>query len=268
MDKKLTKMILRVLGFGKYKPKTTWGRALRWTERCLLVLCGFYLLLQFFPYFLFPHSLKQNDIILHSRTPFPRETEQVLDSVFFAISKSELYRPGRAFRVFTCNSRALYTLLAPTRRHTTATCNPFTKHIFIARGYLRRNVSRSFRKTRLQRRFHCAVAHEIGHMMIRNRLGLYGYLRLPTWVNEGYCEYISGESALPEDRGTRLILSARDNRNWAIRYFLWWKMVQYLIDEKGYSFEKLVVSAEDHEKVKQDMLKWLAEKKRNGQIQS
>ena len=42
-----------------------------------------------------------------------------------------------------------------------------------------------------RRPMHTVLAHESMHQIMRRKLGLLTYLRLPTWKNEGYCEYIA-----------------------------------------------------------------------------
>ena len=62
------------------------------------------------------------------------------------------------------------------------------------------------------------MAHEISHGLIRHRLGLLRGIRLPDWVDEGYCDYLVHESSFPEAEGLRLMASGQSHPSSAFRY--------------------------------------------------
>ncbi|MBA2936078.1 hypothetical protein HZF05_18505 [Sphingomonas sp. CGMCC 1.13654] len=55
------------------------------------------------------------------------------------------------------------------------------------------------------------VAHETVHVLQRERLGLVGFARLPTWVKEGYADYVARESTLSDADVARLRAQGRDD---------------------------------------------------------
>ena len=89
------------------------------------------------------------------------------------------------------------------------------------------------------------MAHEITHGLIRHRLGLFRGVRLPDWVDEGYCDYVAQESSFPEGDGFRLLAAGERHPSPSFRYFLYRQMVQYLIDDQHLSFAQVVARAGD-----------------------
>jgi hypothetical protein len=55
------------------------------------------------------------------------------------------------------------------------------------------------------------VAHETTHVMQRHRLGLARYGALPTWVREGYADYVARESTLDDAAVARLRSEGRND---------------------------------------------------------
>lgn len=60
----------------------------------------------------------------------------------------------------------------------------------------------------------------------------------PIWKDEGYCEYIAGETTLSFDEGLRLW---KENPNDSSRYdyFKYHQMVKYLLQKERISIEEL-----------------------------
>jgi hypothetical protein len=83
------------------------------------------------------------------------------------------------------------------------------------------------------------IAHEVTHLIVRERLGFPRNARLPAWKKEGYAEYVAGESTLDHTEGVRR-WRANPNDDAAYRYFKYRMMVTYLLDVKGVSSYELL----------------------------
>ena len=68
------------------------------------------------------------------------------------------------------------------------------------------------------------------------RIGIIKGHRLSKWIKEGYCEYVARDSSFPEEKGIQFPVVRKQNNSISFKYSLWKKMVEYLIDMKGYSF--------------------------------
>ncbi len=110
---------------------------------------------------------------------------------------------GRTERIFVCNRPWLFRLLSPISAGAFAYSLPVTDNVFVANADLVHNVARSAAPDFNTRSFSAVAAHEITHGLIRHRVGLLH--SLPTWVVEGYCDYVARESSFPEAEGLRLL---------------------------------------------------------------
>jgi hypothetical protein len=98
------------------------------------------------------------------------------------------------------------------------------------------------------------VAHEISHGLIRHALGIRRGTFLSSWVAEGYSDYVSHESSFPEEEGVRLLASGRENSSPAFRYFICRKVVQYLIEQRHFSFANIVAHAREFDALRTQMV--------------
>ncbi|HEY9644404.1 MAG TPA: hypothetical protein V6C57_28170, partial [Coleofasciculaceae cyanobacterium] len=136
---------------------------------------------------------------------------------------------------------------------------PITDNVFVANADLVHNVARSAAPAFNVRSFSAVAAHEITHGLIRHRIGLLG--RLPTWINEGYCDYVAHESSFPEDLGLRLLATGQTHPSGAFRYFVFRQMVIYLIEERHFSFQQVVEHADQFTSVEEETVKAIKARK-------
>jgi len=255
---RLSKTILRLVGIRRPKPSTRAGKIFKWTERAIVLLAGVYLLLSVFPEILFAHSVQSNGITVYSHTPLAPGATGTVQRVHTTVSRSALFTDKAKPCVFICNSRSLYTFFVPFSRRSFAVSYPLTDNIFVAHADLGRDRAYRFADGHNQRSFHSLVAHEIGHVLIRRRIGRLRDHRLPTWIKEGYCEYIAGEGTLSDEAGIPMLLAGQDDDSMALRYFVWRKLVEYLIDVEGLTFENLATFSGNREAVESNMIQWLS----------
>ena len=86
------------------------------------------------------------------------------------------------------------------------------------------------------------------HNQIREYLGLVKYLKIPKWKDEGYCEYIAGETTFSFEEGVKLWKeNQHDDSKYS--YFKYHQMVKYLLDDEKISVEELFNQSFEEKKI-------------------
>ena len=255
--KLILQKILAILGFKRKKPQTKLGRIARRCEYFVSVTALLYLGVMFFPQPLFGHQLKHEGITLYSTEPIPPErSKALLSQVRSKIRLSALHNEKQEFRIFLCNSKPLYTFFTPLHRSSFGRAD-LSSNIIVANTNLDTNIATAFRNEHNERTFVGVATHEIGHVMIKDHFGLSAY-RSPKWLNEGYCEYISGESSFPERQGIEIISRGEAEKNDSFKYFEYRKMVEFCLDERGATIKELFSDPPPKQDVRNQTRQWLS----------
>ena len=224
------------------------GRVAGWVV--LLIYAG----LHAFPAILFTHHVSAENVTLYQRSPVsPAAVQRIAEAVNLT-RRSELFTPDANYRVFLCNNRALFRFFGLFHGSSYAFSLPLTNHIFVAEADLERNFARSAAKEYNRRTFAGVLAHEITHVMIRHSLGVVSAMRLPSWIAEGYSDYLAQESSVPEEEGIPSLLEEKGKSSPAFNYFVWRKMVQHLMDDEHLTFAQLIERAGDFESVRRETI--------------
>ena len=107
--------------------------------------------------------------------------------------------------------------LAPTLTGAFAVSPPLTNGVIVNRSSVAGNAVWSGRTIGGKRSLAGILAHESCHEMERRHLGLVAYESKPTWLREGYCDYVAQESSLSEVDYARL--KARHSNHPVLPYF-------------------------------------------------
>jgi hypothetical protein len=225
------------------------------------VLVLLYVTLYTFPQILFPYSYSAQGATVYARSPLPPEASIRIAEIMKLIERSELAVAGRSERIFICNRPWLFRLLSPMSSGAFAYSLPVTNNVFVANADLVHNIARSAAPDFNIRSFSAVAAHEITHGLIRHRIGLLS--SLPTWITEGYCDYVARESSFPEAMGLRLLAAGKRDPSGSFRYFIYRQMVSYLIENRHFSFQQIVEHADEAASVEVETVK--AVKARNTQ---
>lgn len=244
---------LRCLCFNQSRPRTRPGKWLRRSGQLLVVFVLLYVGLYTFPQVLFPYSYSTQGITIYARFPFPSETTEHIAAIMKLIQRSELAVAGRTERIFVCNQPWLFRLLSPMSAGAFAYSLPVTDNVFVANADLVHNVARSEAPAFNTRSFSAVAAHEITHGLIRHRVGFFH--NLPTWVVEGYCDYVARESSFPEARGLRLLATGQQDPSGSFQYFIYRQMVRYLIEDRHFSFQQIIDRADEAAAVEEETVK-------------
>ena len=247
------------------RPARSEARSLvRYSERALLAMGVVYIALHVYPQVLFAHSFSQDGITVYSRAPLSPSVADRTTEIAGLLSRSELAVPGQHHSVFVCNHPWLFRLFSPVHGRSFAVSVPLTNHVFVADADLASNTARSGRPRFNQRSFSGVVAHEITHRLIRARVGLARGLRLESWVEEGYPDYVAGEGSFPEREGLALLAEGGSDPSRSFQYFLWRQMVEHLIDDRGLAFDDLVAMAHEADRVETETRAALATARQDG----
>lgn len=208
-----------------------------------------YLLLISFPQVLLANSTTYGHFKVHAMEPIDEDPlHTVLDRAEEKLRTSPLYDPAVERRIYLTGGFGTYALFSNKAWRSFANSVPFINNIIVSKSDLAADkvfVNRSYHD---QRSLSGVIAHETTHLFIRNRYGTISASLMPTWKNEGYCEYIAGESTIPLVEGIRLWRESPSD-DMAYRYVKYHAMVKYLLEKEGMSVDQLFTTDLDENEI-------------------
>ena len=199
-----------------------------------------YFLAIVFPSFLFANKLeyKSFSVHYHSNDINTEELKLVLDKSESLLYNTELFKKGISQDIFICNGYSEFTFFALMSRKAFAVNYPIFQNIFISKSSVLQNYILRNGKENNKRTLSGVIAHETVHSLLENKLGLLKYKLLPSWKNEGYCDFIANESSFNEQKGLTNICN--DGVNLESASFKYRKITQYLFEERKITLEKFL----------------------------
>ena len=236
------------------------------TKRRILVvglslpgLAFLYLLLLCFPDPLFAYEFKSGPIVIRSDQPIPATALSVLRESERRLARSPFFDPSVKRRVYVCNRPWRFVLFTNIRHQVGGVAYPpISNNIFLRAADFDDNrlFSPSGIKVPGHRTLSYYIAHEITHTVIADQVGPLAYLRLATWKNEGYSDYIAkGGHFSFEDELRRL--KAGDAELDPVRsglYLRYHLLVAYLLEKKGLSARDLLQQDSDSTTIEHELL--------------
>lgn len=197
-----------------------------------------YLLTIVFPQYLFAYEITHKNLKVYARVPFDENINQILDAAETKLEKSPVYDASQTDKIFLTGSYKLYTLLSNRAYASFGNSVPLIDNILINKTDGNQDLVFAPRDEPNSRSLSGVIAHEVTHLMIRNKFGAINSLvSIPTWKNEGYFEYVAGATTLSFDKGVRLW---KENSNDVrLAYFKYHQMVKYLLDDEKINVEDL-----------------------------
>lgn len=213
-------------------------RLYRWASGVAGATALTYVALLYFPQPLFGYTAEYNGYKVHSRTPVGPEMERVLDMVDGRLQSSPINDPSVKREVYLTGGFGMYALLSHKAYRGFGNSVPFINNIFINKSDAAADLVFMDREKNNSRSLSGVIAHEVTHLLIRNRYGTLPATLMPTWKVEGYCEYIAGDSTIPLDEGVRLW---RENPtdDTGYRYTKYHAMVKHLLEKEGIAVDDL-----------------------------
>ena len=203
-----------------------------------------YLLLLYFPQPLFAYSTRYETFQIYSRQPIQPELTAVLDRAEARLKRSPIYDPSVKRNIYLTDGYWTYALLSHKAYKSFANSVPFFDNVIINKSDLAADRVFVNRAENNSRSLSGVIAHEIVHLFIRKKYGTVQASLMPTWKNEGYCEYVAGDSTITLEEGIR---RWRENPSddTGYRYIKYHLMVKQLIENEGMSVDDLFTQSLD-----------------------
>lgn len=208
------------------------------TSGTLTVIVFAYFLLLNFPQTLLANSVSYGKFTVYSSEPIEPGIEKVLDSAEARLQRSPIYDESVARRIYLTKSYGMYMLLSHKAYMSFANSVPFINNVIINKSDIAADRVFVNREKNNSRSLSGVIAHEVAHLFIRQRLGTIQASLMPTWKNEGYCEYVAGDSTITFDEGIRLW---RENPadDTGYRYIKYHLMIKRLLEKENMTVDEL-----------------------------
>jgi hypothetical protein len=174
--------------------------------------------------------------------------EKVLNDAETKLRRSPLYDDTLKRRIFLTNGFPMYALLSNKAFRSFGNSVPFIDNIIISKADVPADRVYVNRDHHNSRSLSGVIAHEVTHLFIRLRYGTLEASMMPTWKNEGYCEYVAGDSTIPLEEGMRL-WRENPNDDSGYRYTKYHAMVKYLLEKENLSVDELFTRDLDENQV-------------------
>lgn len=215
----------------------------------LAILYGTILL---FPQILFSNTLthKNFKIYYHSEKADIDRLTAILDESLTLLRSSDVFNSSKEQKIFLCASYGEFTFFAPRSRKSFAVNYPVTQNIFLAPSNIGNNEIKRNGSENNTRTLSGVIAHETTHSGLEDKLGLFKYKMLPTWKNEGYCDYVAQESSYDEKLGWTQICDNKDEVDVpSFTYFKYKTYVDYLLEKEKVTLDSFFIKDFNVERV-------------------
>lgn len=249
-------MTSTISSYRQYRAALAKNKTYRVIRFSVTAVCVAYLLTLCFPQYLFAHEVSYKNFKVYSRQPVDEHIYKVLDDAEARLSKSTIYDRDLSRRVFLTNSHRMYAVLSNKAFRSFANSLPFINNIVVNKTDVERDLVFLNRREHNQRSLSGVIAHEVTHLFIRKKVGTLSASLMPTWKNEGYCEYVAGDSTIPYEEGVKL-WRENPNDDSTYRYFKYHMMVKYLLDHEKLTIEDVFKRDFDTKQLEAEVLKSL-----------
>lgn len=216
------------------------------------------MLVLIFPSFLFANKLdyKNFSVHYHSDDIDIEQLKSVLDESELLLKNTELFKTGINQELFICDSFNEFAFFANFSRKAFAVNYTFSKNIFLSKSSVSANSTLRNGKENNKRTLSALIAHETTHSLLEKELGTLKYKLLPSWKNEGYCDFVANESSFDEQKGLQDICNDKENPDTpSFKYFKYRKLTEYLFEDRKISMEKFLNGDFDLEKINEELKK-------------
>jgi hypothetical protein len=233
----MKRMIASTLdAYRRYRRARSRSKAYKVVRYCVIGLFVAYLLTICFPQYLFAHQVTYGNFKVYSRGPFDQGIYKVLDDAEARLSKSTIYDRDVSRRVFLAPGHGMYAFLSNKAFRSFANSVPMVDNILINKSDVAHDLVFLDRPEHNRRSLSGVIAHEVTHLFIRKKVGVLRASLMATWKNEGYCEYIAGDTTITFQEGVALWRASPDNDS-KYRFFKYQMMVKYLFETEKLSIE-------------------------------
>jgi hypothetical protein len=223
------------------------GKAIKLAALALGLTIFAYLVIITFPQPMFSNHVNYQNYEVRSDRIISSQIKQVLDDATQRLHTSKLYELNHKFRIFFCNDSWklwFYSTLFNDKVIGAADTS-LTRHIYIRASDITSNRVYSPGPNPIsdaeQRPLSYFIAHEATHIIESSQFGPLINLRYPTWLLEGYADYIGkgGDFDFEENRRLLKIDSPLLDPQKSGLYRRFHLEVAYLIDKKGLTIRQI-----------------------------
>jgi len=231
----------------------------------------------FSPQYLFANKMEYKNFTVYSNEKMSNDIKIVLDNAINLVKKSEIDDPGYKYNIiFSYNS--LFDKIDDKLFGTGPAARSRGKNIIIkVRIDSKNNLAFPTFHKACQENLTCLLAHEMTHCLQLNKYGIMKFnpFKHPElWKLEGYPEYVARKTELLnkgyeltseidryinlESKSTDTWISAVDEGGCEVPdfYYKGLLMIEYLIDVKNLSYDKILNDTASENTVYQQMIKW------------
>ncbi|MFC2085146.1 hypothetical protein ACFLS9_08820 [Bacteroidota bacterium] len=245
----------------------------KWTLRLVILFVAVELLhftILAYPQPMFSHHINYGNFSVYSDKPIQASHLTVLNDVETRIKETEIYHPDFHANIFLCNNPTLHDMFVFLSGKTgpaqglnlSLVDNSFINIHFI--DQINYYHDRRFKHTHLTGELPHIIAHELIHNLITNHFGWLKSRKLPSWKVEGYCEYGSTISKIKRDtfsnlhkRSSMLFEDDLYGTNPHSKFYYKSQLiVENLVENEGYDFEKLFNPNFNEETAYNKLLNW------------
>ena len=154
---------------------------------------------------LFPHHRVVGGVELYSEAPISDEAAGVVQKSETFLRASALYLPNETFKpIFLTDGGWRWKLLSLSSGGAFAFTRPSAEAIVVNRSDFQSDRVWNGSPIVGVRSLSGVIAHERAHTLIRRRFGFFADRIYPTWVREGYCDFVAGSSTLSDQQAAAL----------------------------------------------------------------
>lgn len=184
-----------------------------------------------------PHAVTIGDTSIYSERPIEPGINSIFAKSDHLLQSSAIYADSYSKRIFLTDGGWRWRLLALEASKTFALTRPVTGTIIVNSSSIADDQVRNGGHVGGVRALSSVITHERTHGLIRARYGVFASLRAPTWLVEGYCDYVAGESSLSAQDVVALKRRGADHP--ALVYYEGRQKVKHALETQGKSVDQL-----------------------------
>ncbi|WP_341632497.1 hypothetical protein [Sphingomonas agri] len=212
---------------------------MRWRRQAFYVAAGLILLspLEAPQLLAFPYVEQIGTHRIYSEVPIEPELKAVVRAGDALAAHSSIADADAHQAVFLTNGGWRWAWLTLTFGGAFAISRPGSEVIIVNRSNPAADAVFTPRNVGGKRALSATLAHEMTHGAIRKHFGMLADWRYPTWLREGYCDYVAGGSSLTDAEAKRLTASGTPHP--ALVYWRGRKRVESELERNGGSVDGL-----------------------------
>lgn len=208
-------------------------------------LIGGLLVQYIWPEIVFFEKVAHKNYVVFADQPIDRSISGLLDQVDNNLRSTGLQRESSVHRIFLVSSPWRQFIIDPLRGKSFGFTRTVTRDTFLLRADAQANRAYSGNEAHNVRTLVGVLTHERTHALLGARYGMLTMLITPAWIEEGYCDYVSGETSFNQKLGARLIKTGGHDPSRSFDYFVAYVLVKYLVEIEHWSLERLIEDQPD-----------------------